>query len=173
MSDGNPKRESARIQSPADRQVFEAVLTPYRSLGPNGFLILMICTGAICFVAGLVFLAIGAWPVFGFFGLDILLVWYAFRRNYAAAKAYEEVTVSATEIRIRKAGPGKRYQEFRFNPFWVRLNLTRVEDEGVTKISLVARDQTVDLGNFLNPEDRTTFARAFSAALATAKAGGV
>jgi len=173
MNNGNLKHEDPQGLSPADRPVFQAVLTPYRSLGPNGFLILMVCTGAICFGAGLVFLAIGAWPVFGFFGLDVLLVWYAFRRNYAAARAYEEVSVSATEIRIVKSGPGKKYQEYRFNPFWVRLNMTRLEDEGVTKISLSARGQSVDLGNFLNPEDRTTFAGAFSAAIAMAKAGGV
>ncbi|MEP3666510.1 MAG: DUF2244 domain-containing protein, partial [Roseibium sp.] len=102
-----------------------------------------------------------------------LLIWLAFRLNYASAKTYEEVAVSAHEIVVRKVGPGKRHQEFRFNPFWVRMSMTRLEDEGVTRLSLSSRGEHIDIGNFLNPEDRTTFAGAMANALATAKAGGV
>ncbi len=173
MSDHNPKPDPANGDDGADAPFFSAVLTPYRSLGPNGFLILMICLGVVSFVAGLLFLAIGAWPVFGFFGLDMALIWLAFRLNYASAHAYEEVIVSKSEIIIRKVGPGKRHQEYRFNPMWVRLSINRLEDEGVTKLSLTSRGQNVDLGNFLNPEDRTSFAGAMGTALATAKAGGI
>ena len=133
----------------------------------------MIFVGAVSFVSGLAFLLMGAWPVFGFFGLDVFLIWLAFRLNYASARAYEEVIVSRTEIVIRKVGPGKRRQEYRFNPYWVRLSVTRLEDEGVTKLTLTSRGKNVDLGNFLNPDDRTSFAGAMANALAVAKAGGV
>ncbi|WP_417667853.1 DUF2244 domain-containing protein [Roseibium sp.] len=173
MSDLNAKQDADLAENGLDAPFFSAVLTPYRSLGPNGFLILMICLGAISFAAGLLFLAIGAWPVFGFFGLDVILIWYAFRRNYADARAFEEVAVSRHEIIIRKVGPGKRHQEYRFNPFWVRLSMTRLEDEGVTKLSLTSRGETVDLGNFLNPDDRTSFAGALANAVATAKSGRI
>ncbi|ADZ68498.1 DUF2244 domain-containing protein [Polymorphum gilvum] len=175
MNPDNPKPGGRAGQQPpsGDEPFFSAILTPHRSLGPNGFLVLMLCTGAICFAAGTLFLSIGAWPVFGFFGLDVLLVWVAFRMNYASANAYEEVCVSAHEIVIRKVGPGKRRQEFRFNPFWVRLSVARLEDEGVTRIALSIRDQSVDIGAFLNPDDRTSFAGALAAAVATAKAGTV
>ena len=70
------------------------MLTPHRSLGPTGFLILMAVLGGVSFAAGIVFLLVGAWPVFGFFGLDVLLIYCAFRLNYRAARAYEEVTVT-------------------------------------------------------------------------------
>lgn len=173
MSENNPKPDKITETSEADRPFFSAVLTPYRSLGPKGFLILMICFGTICFIAGLLFLSIGAWPVFGFFGLDILLLWFAFRLNFRSARAFEEVQVSRSEIAIRKVGPGKQFQEYRFNPLWVRLKVERLEEEGVVRISLTGRGQTVDIGNFLNPDDRTSFAGAMANALATAKAGGV
>ncbi len=127
----------------------------------------------VSFVAGLLFLQIGAWPVFGFFGLDMALIYLAFRLNYAAARQFEEVRLSRHEILIRKVGPGKRQLEYRFNPAWVRLSIDRVEDEGVTKISLTSRGETIDLGNFLNPEDRTSFAGAMANALATAKTGNI
>lgn len=173
MTDHNPKYSKDERDIDHDTPFFSAILTPHRSLGPNGFVILMLFIGAISFLSGMMFLSIGAWPVFGFFGLDAFLVWLAFRLNYASSKSYEEVYVSRTEIIIRKVGPGKRHQEFRFNPFWVRLSVTRLPDEGVTKLSLTTHGQTVDLGNFLNPEDRTSFASAMATALAAAKAGGV
>ncbi|CTQ56977.1 hypothetical protein LP7551_05541 [Roseibium album] len=173
MSENNPKPDKSTRFKDADQPFFKAVLTPYRSLGPKGFLILMVCFGAVCFVAGLFFLSIGAWPVFGFFGLDIILLWFAFSVNYKSAKIFEEVAISRSEISIRKVGPGKKYQEYRFNPFWVRLSVDRMEDEGVVRIELTSRGDTVDLGNFLNPDDRTSFAGAMANALAMAKAGGV
>ncbi len=173
MSENNPKPDQSGEFAEMNKPFFSAVLTPYRSLGPNGFMILMLCFGATSFVAGLLFLSIGAWPVFGFFGLDMVLLWFAFRMNYRAARTFEEVVVSRHEIAIRKVGPGKRYQEYRFNPVWVRLSVDRLDDEGVVKISLTSRGETVDLGNFLNPEDRTSFAGAMANALSVAKAGGV
>ncbi len=51
--------------------IFSAVITPHRSLGRVGFLLLMAIFGAVSFVAGMAFLMDGAWPVFGFFGLDV------------------------------------------------------------------------------------------------------
>src|SRR5882724_5138615 len=59
--------------------LFSAVVTPHRSLSRAGFLIVMAALGGISFVAGTAFLLLGAWPVFGFFGLDVLLVYSWFR----------------------------------------------------------------------------------------------
>ncbi|GAB4527947.1 MAG: DUF2244 domain-containing protein [Roseibium sp.] len=173
MTKNNPKADRHDEMDELDRPFFTAVLTPYRSLGPNGFLILMACFGLVCFVSGILFWSIGAWPVVGFFGLDIALLWFAFRVNYRSAQTFEEIAVSRSEIAVRRVGPGRRYQEYSFNPVWVRLKVERLDDEGVVRISLSGRGETVDLGNFLNPEDRTSFAGAIANALAVARAGGV
>ncbi|MEJ8474961.1 DUF2244 domain-containing protein [Roseibium algae] len=180
MTTDNPKPETVPKIGPTnggdakgiEQPFFSAVLTPYRSLSPRGFMVFMICVGLVSFVSGIAFLSIGAWPVFGFFGLDVLLIYLAFKLNYASAQIYEEVSIFAHEIVIRKVGPGKRYSEVRFNPVWVRVSMTRLIDEGVTKLSLTSRGETVSLGDFLNPDDRTSFAGALTNALSTAKAGG-
>ena len=89
----------------ADEPFFQALLTPHRSLGHTGFAVLM---GALLFgwaVTGVIFLSYGAWPVFGFFGLDVLLVYVCFKLNYRAARAREEVSVSRTSLDIRKVAP--------------------------------------------------------------------
>lgn len=155
-----------------DPPFFSAVLTPYRSLGENGFRILMLVLAAVCAIAGLVFLMMGAWPVFGFFGLDIVLVWLAFKMNYRSARAYELVNVSVHEIYVRGVTAAGKISEFRFNPRWARLTIEREESEGVKRLILMHGGKGCAIGNFLNPDDRESFANALSEALACAKAGG-
>src|SRR5262245_35136004 len=82
--------------------LFSAVITPHRSLSRTGFLIVMAVFGGVSFVGGLVFYLLGAWPIVGFLGLDVLLVYVAFKVNYRAAKAYEQVTITPSELRVRK-----------------------------------------------------------------------
>lgn len=154
----------------AGAPIFSATLTPYRSLPPAGFLALMAAVGAAWFGTGIAFYLAGAWPVLGFFGLDFLLLWLAFRLNYRAGRAQEEVWLSREALVIRKVSPGGRASEVRFNPSWVRLEITELEDEGVVRIEVCSRAARVPVGTFLNPGDRTSFARAFSAALAEARA---
>ena len=152
-----------------DDAIFSATLRPHRSLGRRGFLALMAVIGGAFFATGVFFWTLGAWPVLGFVGLDILAIWLAFRLNYRAARAYEEVVISRTEIVIRKVTAGGRAQELRFNPAWARLDVEEDDDGRVTRISLRASDKRVPVGAFLNPDDRKSFARAFGAALFEAR----
>ncbi len=96
--------------------IFSAVLTPHRSLSPTGFLIFMLVLGGLSFTSGVVFLLLGAWPIFGFLGLDVLLVYWAFRINYRSATAYEQVTITASELTVRKVSHHGRMQQWTMNP---------------------------------------------------------
>src|SRR4029079_11851303 len=82
--------------------LFSALLTPHRSLNRTGFLLVMGFLTAISFVAGVAFLMMGAWPVFGLFGLDLLAIYWAFRVNFRRARASEEISVTASELRVRR-----------------------------------------------------------------------
>ena len=113
----------------------------------------------------------GSWPVFGFFGLDILLLWLAFKWNYRDARAREQVTLWRHDMLIRKVAPSGRAEEQRFNPFWAKFLVSRHDEIGVTGMNVVGAGQIVSIGQFLNPVDRDSFAKAFSAALATTKRG--
>lgn len=155
----------------ADAPFFKALLTPHRSLGRTGFFVLM---GALLFgwgVTALFFLAQGAWPVAGFFGLDIVAVYLAFRLNYRAGRAREEVSVSRTSLEIRKVAPSGKSVFHRMNPFWTKFRVRRHAEIGITGMAVEAKGTSVSLGAFLNPDDRESFAKAFSQALATAQAG--
>lgn len=154
-----------------DRPFFSVVLTPHRSLGRRGLAVLLGVVGAISLASSLVFSLIGAWPVVGFLGLDVALVGLAFFLNYRAARAFEEVEVSPHEVVVRHVPVRGGAREFRCNPAWARLEIERIEDEGVTRIRLTSRGRSVRVGDFLNPEDRGTFAEAFRAALVDARSG--
>ena len=155
----------------ADEPIFSALLTPHRSLGRTGFAILMGILGLISLFVGLLFWSIGAWPIVGFFGLDVLLLYTAFRLNYRSAKAREEVTVSRTRLDIRKIAPSGRAEDHLFNPFWAKFAVSRHDEIGITSMTVEGQGRRVPIGSFLNPDDRESFATAFGRALTTAKAG--
>jgi uncharacterized membrane protein len=152
--------------------IFSATLTPHRSLGPTGFLILMGCLGGASFATGVVFILLGAWPVFGFLGLDVLLVYLAFRANYRAANAYEEVTVTASELTVRKVSPrGRVREEWTANPLWVRLQQDIHEEFGVERLLLISRGERLTIASFLGPDEKQSFAQALNQALFEARRG--
>ena len=151
--------------------LFSAIVTPHRSLGSAGFLIVMAAVGGISFVAGMVFLLLGAWPVFGFFGLDVLLVYWAFRANYRAAADYEEVTVTASELRVRKVSHRGRVSEWTLNPLWVKLDRETHEEFGIERLFLVSRGRRLPIASFLGPQEKESFAAALGAAIGEAKRG--
>ncbi len=151
--------------------IFSAVITPRRSLGHVGFMLLMLAVAVVSFIAGMIFLLEGAWPVFGFFGLDALLLYWAFRVNYRAAAAYEEVTVTAAELKLRKVSHRGQVREWRLNPLWVRLEQVAHEEFGIERLFLVSRGRKLAVANFLGPEEKASFAVALGRALSEAKRG--
>ena len=146
-------------------------MTPHRSLGRRGFGIFMLAIAGVSFVAGLVFAIAGAWPVTGFFGLDVLLIYWAFRLNYRAARAYEEIMVTPTELVFRKISARGAATEWRCNPLWVRLDREVHEEFGVQRLQLVSRGERRQIASFLAPEEKESFGKALQAALSAARRG--
>jgi len=168
MTPRNGHRQQSVAPEPA---LFSAVVTPHRSLSHAGFLIVMATVGGISFVAGMTFLLLGAWPVFGFFGLDVLLIYWAFRANYRAATAFEEVTVTASELRVRKVSHRGKASEWSFNPLWVRLDRESHDEFGLERLFLVSRGRRLPIASLLGPQEKESFAAALGAAIGEAKRG--
>lgn len=151
--------------------IFSAVITPHRSLGRVGFWILIGAYGFISFVAGLAFLLMGAWPVLGFFGLDVLLLYWALKLNYRHAAAYEEVKVTPATLTVRKVSHRGIAREWTLNPLWVRLEKVVHEEFGIERLFLVSRGSELAIANFLGPDEKASFAKALGAAIGEAKRG--
>ena len=153
----------------ADTPVFAAELTPYRSLGRKGFRVFFLIVGILSLGHAVFFFVTGAWPVMIFFGLDFVLLYGAFYLNYRSGRAREEVTVARTDVSIRKYSPSGKMVEHHFNPFWTRFHVKRHSEIGIVSMNVTGEGKRTDIGSFLNPDDRESFAAAFKGALATVK----
>ena len=148
---------------------FRAVLNPHRSLGPRGFLIFMLAVSTISFGTGLMFFLMGAWPVLGFMGLDILLVYVAFRINFRALRVYETVALTDDALTITRVAPDGKEQSWRFNPYWVRVCVN--ERVGLSsELSLASHGKRLIFGAFLTDPEREEFADALKEALRDVRA---
>src|SRR6266478_3881860 len=156
---------------PAQPELFSALLTPHRSLNRTGFLVLMVFLSVVSFAAGLAFLLMGAWPVLGFFGLDVLAIYWAFRINFRRAKASEEILVTPSELRLRRVSHRGHVVEFVFNPLWVRLDRKTHAEFGIEKLYLVSKGRRVGVAGFLGADEKASFANALVGALQAARRG--
>src|SRR5712672_1803799 len=155
----------------AQPELFSALLTPHRSLNRSGFLVLMAFLSVISFAAGIAFLLMGAWPVLGFFGLDVLAIYWAFRINFRRARATEEISVTPSELRVRRVSHRGHVVEWVLNPLWVRLDRKCQAEFGIEKLYLVSRGRRVSVARFLGADEKASFAKALTAALQAAKRG--
>jgi uncharacterized membrane protein len=151
--------------------LFSALLTPHRSLNRTGFIVLMTVLSAFSFAAGIAFLIKGAWPVFGIFGLNVLAVYIAFKINFRRAKASEEISVTPSELRVRRISHRGHVAEWVLNPLWVQLDQISHEEFGIERLYLVSRGRRVSIGSFLGADEKASFAKALRAGLAAAKRG--
>ena len=158
--------EQHQEAQPAD--TFNAILTPHRSLSPFGFVVLMSLISLVSFVVGLYFLLLGAWPIMGFFGLDVLLIYIAFRLNYRSGREYETVDLSPDLLKLTRVDPAGRAKTYDFNPYWVRVGLTE-EHDGRNIMWLASHGRELVFGRFLSDEERREFAEALGLALANAR----
>ena len=156
---------------PSEPELFSALLTPHRSLNRTGFLVLMTIVSVVSFAAGFAFWLMGAWPVFGFFGLDVLLIYWAFRVNFRRAKATEEILVTPSELRVRRVSHRGHVVEWVLNPLWVQLDQKTDAEFGIEKLYLVSRGRRISIASFLGPDEKASFAKALLAALQAAKRG--
>lgn len=165
------KSHSSKTADHAERAVFDATITPHRSLGPAGFRLVMTLVCLTGVVTSVPFLLLGAWPVAGFFGLDILALFIAFKANFNAARAFERIVVTPLEILLRQVSHRGKEAIWRSNPAWTRLEREDDEDYGLLRLALVSRGRKVPVAAALSPQEREGFAKALSAALAKARRG--
>jgi uncharacterized membrane protein len=156
---------TASTNAPAVAPLFAARITPNLSLGRVGSAIVIGILAAFNFGLGALFWSQGAWPIAPFLGLDVLLVWLAFRAYRRKAEAYEEVRLTSDALIVRKVVPQRAVEEFRFDPYWVRLVRRHEEDVGLVRLMLTSHGRSLTIAGYLSPPERETFAKALESAL--------
>ena len=151
------------------RPLFAATLTPNRSLSRRGLRLVVATAAVLASIPAMVFLSLGAWPIAGFLGLDVVLVWWALSTAVENARQCEQVTLWAAQLELRQVSARGREQVLHFNPFYVRLVLDRDFNERTTALHLRTPDSDTEIGAFLSPDDKASFAKVFGTALRKAR----
>ena len=156
------------IRTPAtssdDPVLFDALLMPHRSLPPLGFAILMAAISLVSFGAGLTFYLIGAWPIVGFFGLDVLLVYVAFRVSFRRMRAFETLRLTEQILVFERVTPAGVRRRWTFQPYWLRIEFDDPPQHG-SQLRLRSHGRAVTVGAFLALPERQDLAAALRAAL--------
>ena len=164
------------MQESTDKVWFDATLYPHRSLSPRGFVILMILISLISFTIGLIFFLKGAWPIFGFMGLDVLLIYAAFKLNYRSGKLVETISLIGDELIVRRIDHKGEEQCWAFNPYWVRVGLEyRKKDPKPIRqrhLFISSHGRGLFVGEFLNEDEREEVNRDLSNAILRYKSSG-
>jgi uncharacterized membrane protein len=146
---------------------WQVTLTPHRSLTRQGFVLVMTLIVFVNIMIGGLFLIAGAWPVAGFAGLDVLIVWWAFRANFADARRLERISITDHEVVLDRLRDKRTSEQQRFVRRWVRIELDEdLDRELIGNLNLVSGRRRVQVGEFLSPHERKTLADALRSALA-------
>jgi uncharacterized membrane protein len=149
---------------PAEARAFEATLYPNPPVGRAGFIGLMLGMSSVSLVIAVGFALVGAWPVAGFLGLDLVLLDLAFRIARDRARRREHIRIDADGLLVRRVEADGAAREWRFEPYWVRV----VMDDPPRRdswLTLASHGLSLRVGTFLTPEERLDLARALRAAL--------
>lgn len=153
-----------------ERLYFDATLQPNRSLGGRGFVALMALLAVLSFAGGIGFILAGAWPVIGFLGLDIAVIYIAFRANYRSGRLTETLRLTDDALEVRRIDAYGRGTAWRLQPLWLRVEVDN-PDEHDCRVTLRSHGRGLTIGAFLSPPERKELAGALRAALARQRAG--
>ncbi len=158
-----------RPREPTEALFFDARLRPHRSLSRRGFLLLMIAVATAACLAGLACLLIGAWPVAVFLGLEVALVYRAFKINYRHGRLYETLRLTRGELTVARVSHRGARKTWRFQPAWLQVLIDDPPNHD-SQLVLRSHGKSLSIGRFLTPEERAELAAALRRALEKARA---
>jgi uncharacterized membrane protein len=138
---------------------FSTLLRPHRSLSADGFKWVMRGAIAANLLIGLPMYLLGAWPVLGFMGLDVWLLYWLFQRSYLDARRSETLTLTDRELIVDRIAPDGEREQHRLDAYWLRI-------EDGERLVVVSRGNRVVIGRFLSPGEREAVREQLKAALA-------
>ena len=151
-----------------EKTFLDITVLPYRSLTKKGFRNLMFIVSLIFFLVGVFFWHIGAWPVFGFLGLDVLLLYYAFKINYKSGEIFETIKIIHEKFSITRSFPSGKKQVWNLETYWTKVEILNPA-QNQHNLIVKSKDKVVLLGSFLNLNDKKKLLSKIESALKLSK----
>ena len=147
---------------------------PHRSLSPKGFTIVIGVLAGLLFTSGLGFFLAGAWPVIGFLGLELLVVWGAFKLNYSDAKARETIETTKETLTVEHKDQHGNAAVSKYPVGWLRVRLSPpVVPEPAARyhqrVILSSHGIETEIGAFLHPSEKSKLQREIDGMLSRSK----
>jgi uncharacterized membrane protein len=156
---------SLEESDPPTGPFFERVLLPHRSLPSRNFHLLIGLLGLMSLAVGIGFVSVGAWPVVGFFGLDVALVYVAFRLSYRSARQRETLCLAGDAFTVERVNVRGEFRKWQFQPFWLRVILEERPDTS-NRLLIASHGRSLVIGNFVPPATRRELAQTIREVLA-------
>ena len=147
------------------RLLFRAHLTPHRSLSPRAFRRIMIAVTLFSLTVSTITFFAGAWPIFGFMGLDVVLVYVALKLSYRSGRVSETLELDERMLTVERTDPRGGSRSWRLQPAWLKVELA----EPIlpqTPVVLRTHGQALPIAVFLHPKQRREIAADLRGALA-------
>ena len=148
---------------------FTAELRPHRSASVDAVHRLIVLLLVIFVPTAIGFTVAGAWPVTGFMGFELVLLYACFRINLLRGAAVEHIDLRRRALTVERVNHWGQRQAWTFEPQWTRVELKEISGHR-GRLSLSSRGRAVAIGGFLTFEEQGDLARALKEALARATA---
>lgn len=147
----------------------DAVLEPPRSLSPAGLSRVMLALGAFAFVFSMGFLLVGAYPVVGFMGAEVILLWYLLRRFVRRAGPRTHIRITAENIEVcHISSRGREVSREQLPSYFARV-VHDVSVKGAHALRIVSGRRSFAIGEHLSDDERSTLAARIRCALQDAR----
>ena len=148
--------------------LFDAVLRPNRSLGNKGLLLVLGLATLLCGLGGALFFLAGAWPVTGFLGIDLALLFFALRLSHRSGFLTETVQLRPAILKVSRFSPSGRQMAWSFQPHWLKVEFNH-EKKRDSQVILSSKGERLNIGSFLSSKERAELAVALRTALQRCK----
>lgn len=153
--------------------VFAATLSPQRSLDRSGLWAAAIVLAAGSSSIAVLFLALGAWPVAGFVGAELILVIGLLLVHHRLGRTVEEVVLDAQALTVTRRRGRRALRRWEFPPGWLRVSVVDDDRGRPAGVLLASHGRQLAVGRFLTPDEQTQFAAALRGALASWRAPSI
>ena len=128
-------------------------LEPSKSLRPEGANLVLVILGGFGLVISGSFMVFGAWPVFGFMALDVLLIYIAFQAQYRRSNRGQEITISNDKIEIKYFKGGVCVKTILLNKYWAKLEQFNCFNRR-SKLMFSSHGKFSEIGEFLSLKEK-------------------
>jgi uncharacterized membrane protein len=137
----------------SDSPAFSAEIRPQRSASERGINVFILVLAPIFLAPGIGFALVDAWPVAGFLGLDLAVLYGALRFSLRAGRARERITIGGGRVRVTRTDPRGRAETWD-----APLDAARIAPTGQPGVSggvaIHVHGSAIAVGRWLDAEDR-------------------